>query len=256
MRGMVAMSLVQRCFAKAKTMRYLMLLSTCSLLVFTGGVTGSGTTTSNAPAASKFTPKLYTNLNSAIDVCLRDSPKGDCDANPNGPMREWDMSKMRDLRAIFMGAASFNGDISKWDVSHVTDMSGMFESATSFNGDISTYDTSSCRDMSSMFFRSTNFNGDITRWDVSSVTDMHSMFMSASSFNRDVSHWDVSNVVNMDTMFMKAVSFSQRLCGAAWVNSRSSKMCMFCRSRGVLSTSICATEASVTTAGKCACSET
>ena len=60
-------------------------------------------------------------------------------------MREWDLSKMRDLSTIFLGETSFNGDISKWDVSHVTDMNRMFTYTKSFNSNISAYDTSSCK---------------------------------------------------------------------------------------------------------------
>jgi len=212
----------------------------------------------------KFTPQHSTELRTAVGKCLDYSPKGDCSKGPHGHMREWDMSRMRDMSSIFLGESSFNGDISKWDVSHVTDMNRMFMSTKSFNGDISTFDTSSVKDMSSMFAYSTmfngdisnldvssvknmhgmfsvatSFNGDISKWDVSSVTNMHGMFKSASSFNIDISDWDVSSVMNMDEMFKSAEAFNQKLCGAAWVHSAASMDSMFEQSHGSISSTTC-----------------
>jgi len=198
-----------------------------------------GSISSSVCEHTKFSPQYSNELRSAVGTCLSNSPKGDCSDGPHGLMREWDMSRMRDMSSIFMNAASFNSDISKWDVSHVTDMSRMFMYTNSFNGDISTWDMSSTKDMSSMFSYSTRFNGDISYWDVSSVTDMQSMFKSASSFNRDISHWDVSNVRNMNTMFMDARLFSHKLCGAAWLDSTATMDSMFKNSFGSIPSSMC-----------------
>merc|ERR1712032_1595864 len=98
-----------------------------------------------------------------------------------------------------MGAHSFNQDLSKWDVSRVTSMFGMFRNTDFFNQDLSS-------------------------WDVSRVTSMIAMFRHAKSFNQDLSNWDVSRVADMMGMFNNAVSFRQTLCGAAWVNSKASKV--------------------------------
>ena len=42
------------------------------------------------------------------------------------------MSRVKDMRDMFLDASSFNGDLEKWDVSNVKDMSGMFSGANFF----------------------------------------------------------------------------------------------------------------------------
>ena len=138
----------------------------------------------------------------------------DCSKGPYGtPFGAWDVSGVTDMSGMF-AVTSFNADVSKWDVSRVTDMNGMFNHATSFDGDLS-------------------------QWDVSRVTDMDDMFASATSFNGDLSLWDVSRVQSMIRMFKGASSFKQRLCGAAWVNSKASKDDMFTDSLGSISLTVC-----------------
>ena len=60
-------------------------------------------------------------------------------------IKNWDVSNVTDMTALFRGCANFNLDISSWDVSNVTDMKHMFHSARSFNQDIgNTYNYSNC----------------------------------------------------------------------------------------------------------------
>ena len=157
----------------------------------------------------------------------------------NGDISNWDVSKVRDMSDMFRYAKSFNSELSNWDVSRVTDMPGMFRYARSFDGDISEWDVSNVRDMSGMFRRAESFVGPVSDWDVSSVVLMTAMFRYALSFNDDISDWDVSNVVHMDQMFWDATSFEQELCGAAWINSRASKVVMFMGSLGSISGLVC-----------------
>ena len=44
-----------------------------------------------------------------------------------GPIAEWDVSAITDMRSLFRGFQNFNADISNWDTSKVTDMAYMFE---------------------------------------------------------------------------------------------------------------------------------
>ena len=104
----------------------------------------------------------------------------------HGPIAQWDVSGVTDMRRMFFGAVAFNGDLSKWDVSSVTDMQGMFSGADAFNGDLS-------------------------KWDVSSVTDMRGMFCGAYAFDGDLSAWDVSSVTDMLGVFERAVAFGGRM---------------------------------------------
>merc|ERR1719198_1913612 len=90
-----------------------------------------------------------------------------------------------------------------------------------------------------MFSVAKAFNQDLSKWDVSHVTDMYAMFYDARSFNQDLSNWDVSRVVDMQGMFADASSFQQTLCGAAWVNSKASKVDMFTGSYGSISDTVC-----------------
>ena len=76
-------------------------------------------------------------LKSAVNTCLKLSPKGDCTDWPHGTIAEWDLSNVGDMSRILSYATSFNGDLSKWDVSNVKDMSSMFLAAKSFNRDLS-----------------------------------------------------------------------------------------------------------------------
>ena len=118
------------------------------------------------------------------------------------PIKDWDVTAIKNMKQMFYAASAFNQDISKWDVSAVTDTRSMFSGASSFNQDLS-------------------------KWDVSAVTDMSVLFSSASAFNQDLSKWDVSNVMGMGNMFHGASAFNRELCGDAWVNSKAEKTNMF-----------------------------
>merc|ERR1712032_191570 len=95
-----------------------------------------------------------------------------------------------------------------------------------------------------MFDGATDFNQDLSKWDVSRVINMEGMFNYAKSFNQDLSKWDVSRVTDMDSMFKGADSFQQTLCGAAWVNSKATKIDMFDMSPGSISKTVCETPTS------------
>ena len=163
---------------------------------------------------SGFPPQLRAELKRAVDDCIGLSSEGDCSTGPHGPIAEWDVSRVTDMNAMFYELASFTQDLSKWDVSRVSDMSAMFNGAESFNQDLS-------------------------KWDVSRVIDMGAMFARAYLFNQDLSKWDVSRVTDMDKMFAHADSCEQTLCGAAWVNSKASKIDMFKKSPGTISKTGC-----------------
>ena len=109
------------------------------------------------PQSKVFSPQSKVQLKSAVDACLKLSPKGDCSEGPHGPIGEWDVSNVADMSHLFSYATLFNGDISKWDVSSVKDMPAMFRWATSFNGDISKWDVSSVANMDYMFWDATFF---------------------------------------------------------------------------------------------------
>merc|ERR1719362_2063345 len=106
------------------------------------GSSGSISRTVCTATTSAFSPKSKEELKDAVDAYLKLSPKGDCSDCPHGPIGEWDVSRVTDMRGMFHDAKEFTGDISKWDVSSVTDMSAMFSRTELFNGDISKWDVS------------------------------------------------------------------------------------------------------------------
>ena len=104
-----------------------------------------------------FSPRSRVQLKSAVDACLKLSPKGKCFTRPNGPIGTWDVSRVTDMSRMFARAKFFDSDVSKWDVSRVKNMNAMFLGATSFNGDLSKWDVSRVNDMQSMFLGATLF---------------------------------------------------------------------------------------------------
>jgi hypothetical protein len=68
----------------------------------------------------------------AIAACRQTNPvDGLCNDYEQGPMPDWDVSRVTDMGGAFMGQLyvqvnTFNGDISRWDVSKVTKMTMMF----------------------------------------------------------------------------------------------------------------------------------
>ena len=82
-----------------------------------------------------------TGLTTAVDACIQESSTGDCKCENgcgsyNGPIGEWDVSKVTDMKSLFYTWLSnkctkycdFNADISKWDTSRVTTMYAMWVS--------------------------------------------------------------------------------------------------------------------------------
>ena len=102
------------------------------------------------------------------------------------PIKDWDVSRVTDMREMFggephLGGHTFNEDIGEWDVSQVTDMERMFRRAAAFGADIGAWDVSKVTDMSWMFnggdwMGDSPFDADIGEWDTSSVTAMDSAF--------------------------------------------------------------------------------
>ena len=161
-----------------------------------------------------FSPLSPDELQLAVNDLSEVPSEGNRPTRLHGPIGKWDVSQLTDMSNIFYDRRTFDYDISNWDVSRVTDMHGMFSYAL-------------------------HFNQDLSKWDVFRVTDMDAMFSFAHMFNQDLSQWDVSRVFDMQWMFEGANSFNQTLCGAAWVNSKATKVDMFTGSLGSISDTVC-----------------
>lgn len=129
----------------------------------------------------------------------------------NSDLSTWDTSNVVDFSEMFQNAVIFNSDLSKWNVEAAIDMSSMFAGAISFNQDISAWNVSRVQDMSFMFDGAKLFNQDLGMWNTSSVITTERMFNEAEAFNSNLSNWDVSKVTSFRQMFRKAISFNQDL---------------------------------------------
>jgi len=149
------------------------------------------------------------NLFDAVVAYVDDADAAE--ATYGGPIGEWDVSCVTNMKKMFFQANEFNAAIDEWDVSSVTDMEQMFYEAKVFNGAIDAWDVSSVTDMKNTFYKAKVFNRAINAWDVSSVTNMNEMFSQADAFNGAIDAWDVSSVTSMQYMFAYAYAFHQNL---------------------------------------------
>lgn len=188
-------------------------------------------------------------LQTAIDECLAMERFGDCSNGTRGPIGEWDVSRIKEMRSMFEVPAAeyFNQSLSGWDVSQVTDMESMFaglvlfnaslimwdvsrvettrgtfSAAEYYNNELSGWNVSNVRNMGFMFYSAERYNQSLSTWDVSRVTDMQAMFARAKAFNQDLSMWNVFRVKTMQQMFDAAESFNRDL--SIWDMSRVSDM--------------------------------
>ena len=117
--------------------------------------------------------------------------------NAWGPIWDWDVSAVRDMRGLFQDLSSFDEEIQYWNTSQVTDMSRMFYGARAFNHPIEAWDTSAVLDMSHMFRGASSFDRPIGAWNTAAVKDMSHMFRGASQFNQPIGAWDTNSVTDM-----------------------------------------------------------
>ncbi len=115
------------------------------------------------------------------------------------------LAAVTDMSYMFKGAAMLQGTVSTawnlWNVSSVKNMSNMFLGADDFNQNISTWNVANVTDMTSMFNSANVFNQDISGWNVANVTDMTEMFHGAKSFEQNLGDWKISKVTTMKDMF-------------------------------------------------------
>jgi surface protein len=149
------------------------------------------------------------------DQNIRDMVKkyiaNDNDVTQYGPIGDWDVSNVTNMKNLFLRNTNFNEDISKWNVSNVTNMEAMFADAKAFNQPLDSWNVTNVTNMNSMFAGAESFNQPLDNWNVSNVINMGFMFTGAKSFNQPLNNWNVSNVINMGSMFARAESFNQPL---------------------------------------------
>ena len=135
----------------------------------------------SGPAEAVFAPASLAELKIAVVACTDETPDGTCPVYgaTNGPIGDWDISRVTSLHSLFSHKSAFNQDLSKWNTSKVSSM----------------YNT---------FYYAESFNQDLSKWDVSRVTSMYNMFHHGLKYNQPMENWDVSRVTNMGTMFYKA----------------------------------------------------
>jgi surface protein len=128
-----------------------------------------------------------------------------------GPLANWDVSQVTDMRSLFEDAAAFNQPLNNWDVSQVTNMRWMFFGAEAFDQPLANWKVDQVTNMHGMFAGATAFNQPLADWTVDQVTDMCFMFSHATRFNQPLADWDVSHITDMSFMFRYAAHFNQPL---------------------------------------------
>ena len=81
------------------------------------------------------------------DILGMDSDKKEVATTTYGPIENWDMTEVTNMKYLFYQKGLFNSDLSSWDVSGVTTMKATFESASAFNSDLSKWAVSSVTNM-------------------------------------------------------------------------------------------------------------
>ena len=83
---------------------------------------------------------------------------------------------------MFNNCESFNGNVSNWNVSKVKDMTAVFYGCYNFIGNgLENWDVSNVINMEYMFYECKNLNCDLSKWDISKVEDMTAMFYTVKS---------------------------------------------------------------------------
>ena len=104
-------------------------------------------------------------------------------------IKNWNTSKVTNMRAMFSGQALFNQPIDTWDTTEVTDMGYMLQ-CLSFNQQINSWDTKKVTTMSRMLQGAITFNQPINNWELPLVIDMVNFMYSSDplyltiSFNK------------------------------------------------------------------------
>jgi surface protein len=139
----------------------------------------------SGPAEAVFAPASHAELKAAVDACTVETSDGSCPIYgvTNGPIGDWDISRVTSLHSLFSQKSAFNQDLSNWNTSKVSSM----------------YNT---------FYYAESFNQDLSKWDVSRVTSMYNMFHHGLIYNQPMAAWDVGKVTNMDGVFYNSRAFN------------------------------------------------
>ena len=105
------------------------------------------------------------------------------------------------LNGTFADCTNFNGPLNQWDVSGVIQMKQMFQNASSFNQPLDSWDVSGVTNMQLMFTGATSFDQNIGGWDIENVTDFLNFMntktpstFSTTNLNAIYNGWSLLNV--------------------------------------------------------------
>jgi len=160
-------------------------------------------------------------------------------------LTNWDVSRVKDMHGMFMGATLFNGDLYKWDVSRVTNMDRMFHDAMTFKQTLcGTSWVRSKATKKDMFigswgsiskvvctYSSSSDFSPRTKLDLTNAVDASLKMMPKGDWSEDpngmMGDWDVTHVADMSRMFFNANSFNTDI--SKWDVSKVTNMnSMFC----------------------------
>jgi len=140
----------------------------------------------------------------------------------NQDISGWNMTHVRHLTEMFLGAVAFDNDGEALDWTDIGTLGGgnaeltrMFRNSVAFNQDISTWNVNKVNNFNDMFNNAQAFNNggvalDWTDIGTAATTDvfMNSMFELSQAFNQDISSWNVTHVRQFTEMFQASVAFN------------------------------------------------
>lgn len=86
-------------------------------------------------------------------------------------IESWDVSKVKNMGAMFREAFSFNQPLNKWNVANVEDIGSMFAFALSFNQNLQSWNLKSLKFapiniLQWAFYKALSFNQNIKSWNL------------------------------------------------------------------------------------------
>ncbi len=125
----------------------------------------------------------------------------------NGPVNNWDMSKVTNLYQMFSDCDIFNQPVDTWDVSKVTNFNYVFSACKLFDQPLNSWNTISATMMYGVLSGATVFNQPLNLWKTSKVTNMAQLVAFTTKFNQNLSGWNVSAVTTYITFDQSATAW-------------------------------------------------
>ncbi len=109
---------------------------------------------------------------------------------------------------MFNGCREFNDpNVSKWNVSNIKNMRAMFAHTHKFNQPLNGWDVSNVIKASGMFSHAKEFNQPLDKWNVTNISDVGDMFIYTFKFDQSLLNWNINpNTTNLSCIIFNPLS--------------------------------------------------